>query len=1172
MNRLFYTFAFFLLFTFGYNTHSKGQSIDSTLAVFYSQKAKEYSNKLIVDSAFYYYEKAEVIYSSNEKWEEYSNSILNAFTLIEEKELYAKGLQRFEQAEKQLSNNLDSDHVHWARLYNNAALMYFYLKKFEEVVPLLEQALQVASIKEKEYREDEVRIYMTLGAVYTEPYRYSATNTLEVDVAKGIAYYEKAVEISYSIDDKDNDVTALCWRNIAICYRLLSKNELALEKVAKSIDIYNKEEISNLKLGSAYNTKGKILGDMANYSDALINYQKALKLRQKFLPEGHTDISQTMNNIGASYQMLGKYDDAENYYLQAIEIYEKKAQDPNAKVNPIFIIFYKNYNLGSLYNSMGKYKEAKVLLQGGIDYLSIGERKEKYVKILARFYKTMADVNFELGDFEQAKQYHEEGLQLRLEYLGEENMETPVSYQDLAAVLFEMKDYEGAKQNYEKAIDIFKKVYPGGSPYLAVAYFGLGKVYATYKQYDTADEYYEKALKMAIEISGDDNQYNAEILTAKGHIAVEQNDIEKAISFYQQALYFNKKVRGQINAKTFDSYFNLGRGHQLKKDYLKALETYETAIQLASNNDASFFQKDNIVRLDIKEQLLQLTNAKSATLVLLYDKNNKVDHLIESLKYDLFSMQLIEVILREHFSSSYKIALRNKYQVVYNRAIEALSALKKVDKKFDETYAFKALEIIERSKSAFLRQQLAIIEANKMIGDNKLVEAINNLQQKITRDIDNIAETELELTKEKTEYQEIRLSSFQKSLLENQRKLEQIYVELEQTDKRYYDRKYNEKVADIIDIQSKVIEEDMAFFQYKVTDNFIFLQVITTSNIQSYSFPIEEDLKDFILNKYRYNLANQEAVQNGNNFGLHLKYANKLYNLIMKEAIGDLDKSITRLKISPDSYLWSVNFSSLVMNAGDLKGKVRPSEVSFLIKKYALTRAYSVTVLMMQMNEDKINNPIVKTFAPKYINEYLLPDGRKIQKLPFEEPKAIQLLLNLKSTNCYFGESVTEASFREKTKDLDVLYLSAHGFIDTSDASQSGLLFADAKGLKGDGILTISEIYNLNIDARLTYLSACETAFSNEQISGEDLISISLSFAYNGCNTMVAGMWEIDVEQSKILTEYFFKELLINNQPADIAIQKAQLKYFDTQKGILLLPHYWAVYTIIGDHVHFNNN
>ncbi|CAF4759177.1 unnamed protein product, partial [Rotaria sp. Silwood2] len=71
------------------------------------------------------------------------------------------------------------------------------------------------------------------------------------------------------------------------------------------------------------NNIGNVLNRQGKYDEALDYYQQALKIREKSYPSGHADIGVSLNNIGGCYENQNQRKMALEYYHRALNIYDK---------------------------------------------------------------------------------------------------------------------------------------------------------------------------------------------------------------------------------------------------------------------------------------------------------------------------------------------------------------------------------------------------------------------------------------------------------------------------------------------------------------------------------------------------------------------------------------------------------------------------------------------------------------------------------------------------------------------------------------------------------------------------------------------------------------------------------------------------------------------------------
>ncbi|MEA5468645.1 CHAT domain-containing protein [Spirulina sp. 06S082] len=142
-----------------------------------------------------------------------------------------------------------------------------------------------------------------------------------------------------------------------------------------------------------------------------------------------------------------------------------------------------------------------------------------------------------------------------------------------------------------------------------------------------------------------------------------------------------------------------------------------------------------------------------------------------------------------------------------------------------------------------------------------------------------------------------------------------------------------------------------------------------------------------------------------------------------------------------------------------------------------------------------------------------------------------------------------------------MLHFSTHGCIQ-DDPLRSGLVFSlyDEKGDAQDGLLRLQDIYNLNLNADLVVLSACQTGIG-EEVNGEGVVGLTRGFMYAGAKRVVVSLWNVnDAATANLMTDYY-KKMLQEDLDAIAALREAQLQMWKNGE----FPYKWAAFTIQGD-------
>jgi len=147
-------------------------------------------------------------------------------------------------------------------------------------------------------------------------------------------------------------------------------------------------------------------------------------------------------------------------------------------------------------------------------------------------------------------------------------------------------------------------------------------------------------------------------------------------------------------------------------------------------------------------------------------------------------------------------------------------------------------------------------------------------------------------------------------------------------------------------------------------------------------------------------------------------------------------------------------------------------------------------------------------------------------------------------------------------------YVSLFRGDETTEGPPQEVALDFTEDLSKDGFLEAWEIMDLELNAQLVVLSACETARGRVR-NGEGLVGLSWSVFIAGSPTTVVSQWKV-AEQATNELMYSFHENFVRGalspQPAGgaaAALQKASLKLMESSE--YKHPYYWAGFVDIGN-------
>jgi CHAT domain-containing protein len=182
-------------------------------------------------------------------------------------------------------------------------------------------------------------------------------------------------------------------------------------------------------------------------------------------------------------------------------------------------------------------------------------------------------------------------------------------------------------------------------------------------------------------------------------------------------------------------------------------------------------------------------------------------------------------------------------------------------------------------------------------------------------------------------------------------------------------------------------------------------------------------------------------------------------------------------------------------------------------------------------------------------------EGEEIVKLL---PTADGKLVSDFDANLPFALSAELSQYR-------VIHLATHGMINVEHPELSGVVLSlvDREGKQQDGFLRLHEIYNLNLNADLVVLSACQTGLGKDY-KGEGLIGLTRGFMYAGSKGVIATLWKVDEEATTELMKHFYDGLFRQGLTPAAALRAAKLAIRNQKRW--QSPFFWAAFELHGEY------
>jgi len=195
--------------------------------------------------------------------------------------------------------------------------------------------------------------------------------------------------------------------------------------------------------------------------------------------------------------------------------------------------------------------------------------------------------------------------------------------------------------------------------------------------------------------------------------------------------------------------------------------------------------------------------------------------------------------------------------------------------------------------------------------------------------------------------------------------------------------------------------------------------------------------------------------------------------------------------------------------------------------------------------------------------------------LPFatRELDAARQILGARGEDRLLGLAFTADSVRRASlRDYRVLHFATHAILPAEIACQpEPAILASTPANAPDAtpaMLTASAIANLDLDADLVILSACNSGGPGGTTAGESLSGLARSFFYAGARALLVTHWAVDDRMAAFLVVKTMAERA-GGRGSAAALRAAQLSVLDDAgRGLPVEaahPFFWAPFAVIGE-------
>lgn len=871
------------------------------------------------------------------------------------------------------------------------------------------------------------------------------------------------------------------------------------------------------------------------------------------------------------YWYTQDYDKAIENCQKGIAIYESKIKDCTSRKSGI-------------YANIGMINAAK---------LNYSEALSNYNKALAcpNEDNTLAVLNMQLGDFYLRQSLYNKALiffskaEFHYKKFYKDNMYHPnlgAVYGNQATCYQYMGAYSKAITFFDKAKEIFEKKLDPNNPNILKAQAYLGFCYADYGQYNEAIARLQPLIMKNLD---DEKGLKANVFEKLVYCYARTNQRE---SFNVLMPELIKHTESSTFSNLIDKenvYRNIAINYKLVKNYEQSSVFYKKALLLLDSLETKDEKSSNLIDLDLGYDAVDENKTEEAIQyfeTILNRRTDKEDKKSLEYYYTIYGLSLayyqkFEKIGDKLFlnkgidlmdtSVNIIIGLRNDYieqadkqylnsdgNIVFDKLIEML--LRKNTLEADSNIVKRCFTLSEQNKSMRLLEAIKGIEIGKV---SVLVDSIKGIKQTINKLENQIFWASKDTNKNVLEYLKSQLFE---AKLEQESLVNTLKLNAEQDFKNLY----HPDILSVGDIQ-QTLNTNQTLLEYFVGENSIFIFTINKDQFKvtevKKDFPLEEWIQQMRVGIYGSFLNNIED----DSLTIRTKYykeaATKLYDKLIAPVQNILRGSVI---IVPDGVLSNISFDALLAEKPSVIN--RPQNFNYLLNKHKISYCYSATLLNEMVKKEHRQKPKEQFLAmvPAFENKGNATKSNKgnFDPLTYSKEEAIALQ-KIMGGDTLIGNKATKSFFTQNASNYRTIHLTTHGKMDDQIGDYSYLVFAQPDSSNENELLYTRELYNIQLNADMVVLSACETGIGELQ-GGEGVISLARAFAFAGSKSIVTTLWSVNDKATKELMILFYQNIK-EGKSKDEALWLAKRAYItdEKNKGQLALPYYWSGIIPIGD-------
>ncbi len=922
---------------------------------------------------------------------------------------------------------------------------------------------------------------------------------------------------------------------------------------------------------------------LGHYSSAKKWFQKALEISSKYFP---ALAAQHFNNLGIAYEKIADYDSAELCYTQSLNFNKLHFGFWTEQVsNNYFNLGTLSYGTGQIDLAIAYFDSTLMILDSLLppDHIDI-----------AALYNNLGTTYQRKGDLRKAQEYLNKALYITEKFYGPDHPEVAFALFNLAIVYLEKGNWERAYTFLSRAHDIRIAAFGETHPLVAKTKNYLGRVLLERGEFFEAYELLMESQKIYSRLIDADPSNIAQNLSDIGEYFEKLNNFDEALKYHRRALELLRKRKAVDPADEAELLRKIGTLYIRNGNYIRARKTLEISLEKFKSVFGEFHPQiaETYAQMALAwptDMEKSLHYCKQAFSALEYGKNYQNDRdypnaplaLLRvydaelniltkiALEYDngqywerarkeaMAAVALMDRIRYELDEFSSKRILLDNFFPLYEKSLFIF--YKSYEKENDPQFISTAFDIAEKSNAVLLTEAIHAAAASRFSGiPDTLIEKERQLRIKI-----NYLEKQLLTAIQGPSPQTARKTEeIKHQLFTLKRQLQELSSMMRMQFPSYFRLRYASPENMLPEVR-QFLDRQQTLISYFVGESNMFIFCVSPSEIHMLhlekNFPLEVWIEDFI-----------KTIRQFNPGGGDVSYQNQKYVFLAQELYNALIQPVEsfikgqRLIIIPGGVLGYLPFEALISEMPESFSDY--GKLKFLIHQYEIGYTYATSLLLEKEKERRSRlRPLL--VAPSFHGDTISLRRQAMNmvlKQLLYNKEEVQKIHRIIGGKLLLDSMATKDNFLNYASAANIIHLATHGKANDENGAYSYLAFYQRNNGSESELLFVSDLYNMQLNAELAVLSACETGVGEYQ-RGEGIVSLARGFFYAGVKSLVTTLWNIDDRATAQIMESFYREIAAGSSKSG-ALRRAKLEYLRAnQHSYRAHPLFWAAFIPVGD-------